>query len=464
MSSIRARLFLLLTAATGLVWLFAAGWIWVSTQRELGRALDARLVEAGRMVASLVAGQRIEPGAAAQFPAAAQGAYGRQLSCQIWSLDGRLLGRSAGAPEAALTPVRSGISETVIDGTTWRVFAIEDPGGQARILVGDNIGVRDRLVRDVILGLLLPVALVLPALALLIWFGVGRGLAPLRRMAGTLRDRDAEDLAPVAPGPGAAEIRPVAEALNGLFHRLAAARERERQFIDFAAHELRTPLAGLRTQAQVALAAQEPAMRTQALRQILVSVDRTTRLVRQLLDLSRLDAEAAPPAPGAVELGAMVAGLQQALAAPCRARDIALEVDAAFDGVCLHIDEHLFSTALQNLVENAVQHTPSGGHVRISLQGDGTVLAIEDDGPGIPAEELALVTQRFFRGRHRNGLGTGLGLSIAELALRRCGAGLRLANRPGGGLRAEILLGATRRPSDNAAPDAVQPTPSRQVP
>ncbi|NKE46322.1 two-component sensor histidine kinase [Roseomonas frigidaquae] len=464
MSSMRARLFLLLTAATGLVWLFAAGWIWISTQRELDRALDARLVEAGRMVASLVAGQRIDPGAAAQLPVAAQGGYGRQLSCQIWSLDGRLLGRSADAPEAALTSLRSGISETVIDGVTWRVFAIEDPGGQARILVGDNVAVRDRLVRDVILGLLLPVALVLPALALLIWLGVGRGLAPLRRIAGTLRTRDVEDLAPLDPGSDAAEIRPVAEALNGLFHRLAAARERERQFIDFAAHELRTPLAGLRTQAQVALAAQEPAMRSQALRQILVSVDRTTRLVRQLLDLSRLDAEAAPPALAVVALGALVVGLQQALEAPCRARDIVLETDAAIDGVLLRVDEHLFATALRNLVENAIQHTPTGGRVRLSLERDGTALAIEDEGAGIPAEELALVTRRFFRGRHRNGLGTGLGLSIAEQALRRCGAGLHLANRTGGGLRAEILLGATRVPADDAAPDAVLPTPFRQVP
>lgn len=462
MSSMRARLFLLLTAATGLVWLLAAGWIWVNTQRELGRALDARLVEAGRMVASLVAGQRIEPGAAAQLPVMAQGGQGRQLSCQIWSLDGRLLGRSSGAPEAALGPHRDGLSETVIDGTIWRVFAIEEPGGQARILVGDNVGMRDRLVRDVILGLLLPLALVLPALSLLIWLGVGHGLSPLRRMARMLRDRDAEDLAPVEPGPGAAEIRPVVEALNGLFHRLTAARERERQFIAFASHELRTPLAGLRTQAQVALAAPEAAMRSQALRQILVSVDRTTRLVRQLLDLSRLDAAAAPAVPETVDLGALAARLEQALAASCQARDIVLETDDALRGAHLWADEALLFTALRNLTENAVQHTPSGGHVRLSLEGDGAVLAVEDEGPGIPLEELALVTQRFYRGRHRAGLGTGLGLSIAELALRRCGAGLRLANRPGGGLRAEILFGPPGH-DNHAAPGAARPIPSRQA-
>ena len=144
MNSIRTRLFLLLTGATALVWLLAAGWIWISTQRELGRALDARLVEAGRMVSSLVAGQPIDGGGALPVPALPEVGYGRQLSCQIWSLDGRLLGRSSGAPSMALADSGGGISETVVDGEHWRVYAVEDPVRQVRILVGDNVKVRDR--------------------------------------------------------------------------------------------------------------------------------------------------------------------------------------------------------------------------------------------------------------------------------------------------------------------------------
>lgn len=465
MTSIRTRLFLLLTAATSLIWLFAAGWIYLSTQKEVGRVLDARLVEAGRMVASLIGGQRISPEAAAQAPLPAQTAYTHQLSCQIWSLDGRLLGRSAGAPNAELAPHGEGISETVIDGERWRVFALEDPGHRIRVLVGDNIKVRERLVRDVILGLLLPAALVLPALAGLTWLAVGNGLGPLRRLAAALRRRDADDLSPVEAAPGAAEIRPVAEALNGLFTRVAAARERERHFTAFAAHELRTPLAALRTQAQVALAARDEAMRATALRQILVAVDRTSRLVRQLLDLSRLDAEGALLPAAWVDLGAVLAALGQELAPLCKARDVGLTVDPDIGSARLFINEDLLFTALRNLAENAVQHTPSGGGAAWSLRREGAeaVLAIEDDGPGIPLDEFEMVRHRFFRGRHRSGIGSGLGLSIAELALRRAGAELRLRNRPGSGLRAEIVLEASRmrpagtaaHPADAAAPGAL---------
>jgi len=455
MSSIRVRLFLLLTAATGLVWLLAAAWIFVSTQRELGHTLDARLVEAGRMVASLVVGQQINPGAAAQVSPPLQSGYARQLSCQIWSLDGRLLGRSSGAPDAQLTTSGSGLSEAIIDGERWRVFAVEDPVHRVRILVGDNLKVRDRLVRDVILGLLLPAALVLPALAGLIWLGVGRGLAPLRRLAEALGSRDAEDLGPVRVAADAPEIRPVLHALDGLFGRVAEARERERQFIAFAAHELRTPLAGLRTQAQVALAARDEAMRTQALRQILVAVDRTSRLVRQLLDLSRLEAESTTPPAEWVDLGALLAALGQELASPCKVRDVTLGMEPVLGGVQVLANEALLFTALRNLAENAVQHSPSGGRVTWSLRVEGAeaALAIEDEGAGIPADELEMVRRRFFRGRQRNGTGTGLGLSIAELALRRCGAALRLRNRPGGGLRAEVVVEAARLQLSAVAPE-----------
>lgn len=448
MSSIQARLFLLLSAATCVVWLAAAGWICVSTQRELARALDARLAEAGRMVTSLVGSYGAAPGATMELPEALVAGYDHQLSCQIWSLDGRLIGRSASAPMAALASQADGISEAVIDGERWRVFAMEDPVQHVRVLVGDNLRVRERLVRGVLLGLLLPGALVLPVLAALIWFAVGRGLAPLNRLAEGLRRRDADDLRPLPAEPSTVETWPVTEALNGLFGRLSAARERERDFTAFAAHELRTPLAALRTQAQVALAAREEPTRAMALRQILVAVDRTSRLVRQLLDLSRLDAEAgtAPPA-GPVDLRAMLVTLGQELAPLCRARDVGLTIDDAFGAVRLRVNEELLFTRLRNLAENAVQHTRSGGRATWLRQTDGAalVLVLEDEGPGIPRDELAMVRQRFFRGRHRSGIGTGLGLSIAELALQRAGAVLRLDNRPaGGGLRAEIRLPVTR--------------------
>jgi two-component system sensor histidine kinase QseC len=249
MPSISKRLFLILVLTTSLVWLSAVVWIFLSTRAEVERVLDARLMEAGRMVASLVSRQEIDADpdrpTAAEVPARMHDAYDRQLSCQIWSLQGTLLSRSDAAPDQKLSEQEDGISETVIDGERWRVYAITNPDLGVRVLVGDNLGMRDHLVNDVIRGLLLPALLILPVLALLIWLSVRRGLEPLRKIAGDLEARPASDLSPIGEAGTAREIVPVLQSLNGLFARVAGLRERERNFTAFAAHELRTPLAGL---------------------------------------------------------------------------------------------------------------------------------------------------------------------------------------------------------------------------
>ena len=215
--------------------------------------------------------------------------YQHQLACQIWSLDGRLVARSSGAPDADLAR-SAGFSEPIVGGETWRVYAIEDPMLGVRVLVGDRLALRERLVANLIEGLMTPALLIAPLLGFFIWAGIGRGLRPLAAMASELQARGADDMSPIDIVEAPHEVRPLADALNGLFAKLEMARRHEREVTAFAAHELRTPLAGLKTQAQVAIAATDPALKEGALRQILVSVDRTARLVRQLLDLAKIDA------------------------------------------------------------------------------------------------------------------------------------------------------------------------------
>lgn len=446
MFSISKRLFLILVLTTGLVWLSAVVWIFLSTRAQVERVLDARLIEAGRMVSSMVAKQEIETKSAgaltADFPARVRGAYDRQLSCQIWSLQGTLISRSDAAPDQELSEHKDGISETTIDGERWRVYAITNPDLGVRVLVGDNLRIRYRLVNDVIRGLLLPAVLILPVLAMLIWLSVRRGLEPLRRIAGDLEARQASDLRPIEDVKMAREIVPVLQSLNGLFARVASLRDRERDFITFAAHELRTPLAGLKTQAQVALASADRATRNQALRQIVVGVDRTGRLVRQLLDMSALEARDQTGQRNVVQPAAILKSLAAELADP--ARNVTIDVSAELDAAKLQIDPELFTLATRNLIENAVSHSPPSGVVRCRLAGssEGQWVIIEDDGPGIPDEELARVTERFFRGRNKAPVGSGLGLAIVELALGRGGWGLQLQNREAGGLRAVIAPAA----------------------
>lgn len=451
MTSIRARLFVILVIATGLVWLSAIGWIYVSTRAEVERVLDARLMEAARMVSSLISNQEIGIADAARrgvqqdvAGAAPYAAYDRQLSCQIWSFDGTLIGRSDGAPVGPLSAHNAGFSEATISGETWRVYAMENAAIGVRVLVGDNLRIRKRIVGDVIKGLALPAVLITPVLVGLIWISVGQGLAPLNRIAAALRRRTATGLQPLADDASAAEIRPVIRSLNDLFARVAHARERERNFTAFAAHELRTPLAGLKTQAQIALASQDKAMRDKALTQIVLSVDRTSRLARQLLDAAAIESyelgHTVEINPGEV-LSALADELLGHQSSPARI----VIADRLFK-IRLSIPSELFMLAARNLLENAVAHSPADGIVKCDLTIDGALacFGFEDEGPGIPEDELSRVTERFFRGRHKTVAGSGLGLSIVELALARAGASFRLVNKLERGLRAEIRVGSDR--------------------
>jgi two-component system sensor histidine kinase QseC len=424
--------------------LCAVAWIYIQTKNEVEHVLDTRLQEAARMVQSLVtnsdgAGSHNTQAALAVVPE--QTSYERQLSCQIWSLDGRLVARSSGAPNERLSDHPNGFSEQVVNGETWRVYAVEDATKGIRVMVGDRLGLRERLVTDLIKGLLAPTLLIIPLLGLLIWTSLGRGLRPLQNMAEELRKRDAEDMRAIDARHAPREIRPVVGALNKLFEKVDAARRHEREVTAFAAHELRTPLAGLKTQAQIAMTAADPAVKTGALQQILISVDRTSRLVRQLLAVARLDARADTERNDQVNVGQLLEDVAAAL--PPTSDQIRVILDPALHQTSLHTNLELLTVALRNLYENALQHMPNGGTARWSVQkGSGRLLiALEDEGPGIPDEELSHVANRFFRGRHRSASGSGLGLAIVELALRRLNASLTLKNRSDRtGLRAEVSM------------------------
>lgn len=451
MTSIRGRLFLILMITTGIVWMSAIAWIYLSTRAEVERVLDARLIEAARMVSSLITSQEIDPTRAAQIPsdvAAAHVSYDRQLSCQIWAFDGTLVGRSDAAPTTPLTESAAGFSETQVDGEMWRVYAVENAPLGMRVLVGDNLRVRDRLVTDVIRGLALPALLILPILAGLIWLSVRKGLAPLNAMAQALERRDAADLSALPDTETASEIKPVIRSLNGLFARVTAAREHERQFTAFAAHELRTPIAGLKTQAQIALGSADPEIRENALRQMVVGVDRTSRLVRQLTDLTNAESGEMAASSQGIWLGKAFSTLVDDIRQHYP-RAAAIELDPELAKSRFPVDSCLFMLATRNLLENAVLHSPLDRAVRCQLsEKRGRVaIAIDDCGPGIPADELPRVRDRFFRGRNKTSTGSGLGLAIAEFALKRMGGELHLENRREGGLRAEIRFANVTAPA-----------------
>ncbi len=444
MTSLRRRLFLLLVSATAAIWLCAVGWIYYANRAELEHVLDTRLQEAARMVHSMVASSSLEAAGMAAVTAA-DFTYSRQLSCQVWSLSGRLLARSDGAPEGSLAEEAEGFSDRLVNGETWRVYTVVDPVHGVRVAVGDRIGLRARLARDLIVGLVGPALLAIPLLGLMIWASLGRGLAPLSRIAGEIARRDGDDVTPVASEGAPDEVKPLIASLNGLLVKVDAARRHEKEMTAFAAHELRTPLAGLKTQAQVALAAKDEQVRDGALRQIIASVDRASRLVRQLLALARLEAlTESEPDGGRLVLAALV---REVVAGLPHRPEVAVVVDDALDGLEVLADHDNLYLVIRNLQENATEHIGATGRIAWLALPENLGMAIEDDGPGIPEDELDEVTRRFFRGRQRSGTGSGLGLTIADLAARRIGARLIIANRTDArGLRVEV-----RFPRDRVA-------------
>lgn len=441
--SIRARLFAILMVATSVVWLSAVAWIYFSTTREVERVLDARLSEAARMVSSLVSSREITVADAADSiaslsPAPSHVPYDRQLSCQLWSFDGDLVGRSDGAPTSALSEHNDGFAETIIDGERWRVFAIENAEVGVRVLVGDSLALRDRLVGDVIKGLLIPAALILPLMAAMILVSVNRGLRPVDAVAAELTARGANALEPIS-GEAPQEIRPMLSALNDLLERVRSARERERNFTAFAAHELRTPLTGLRTQAQIASRTDDPVIQRKALDKIVAGVDRTARMVRQLLSMSTVDATNKDARPEPLDAEAATRSLVASLVLPS---GVEIEGIHTLAVAPISVSPAAFDLMMRNLLENAIAHSPANGVVRIVVQvvGHGLEIKVSDDGPGMDEDELKHATERFFRGKNHTEIGSGLGLSIVESAALQAGGSLTLANRLPHGLVVTLVL------------------------
>ena len=433
MRSLRARLFALVAAVTLLVWAGAAAWTSLSTRAEVERVLDRRLVEAARMVAALdipVGGapRQVEPSS-----------YERQLSCQIWSLTGRLVGQSAGAPQAPLAQGAPGFSERLVDGEEWRVYTHVDETRGVRVMVGDNLQVRQHLVSDMMLGLLLPALVGLIALGALLWVGIASSLEPLARLAHDLKRRSSDSLASLEIERTPTELSPVVAAMNGLLAQLESARRAERDFVANAAHELQTPLAGLKTQADVARRAEDPQMRDRALMQISRSVDRTSRLVRQLLDLARQQAGIGMTPHRSTPLRAVLQDLKRDYASMAQSQGMEIEIAPECLEGQLAIAPDALRLALGNLVENALYHGNKGRLVRIECaERDGLELRVIDDGIGIPEGEKARLLRRFERGTAAQSQGSGLGLSIAAAAIATAGGQLELRSADSGGLVAAM--------------------------
>jgi two-component system OmpR family sensor kinase len=356
------------------------------------------------------------------------------LLVQIWDRGGGLLYVSRQDWELPFA-TQPGFADLLWRDQRWRLFALS--AGDRIVQVAQPARVRLRMSADIALRNLAPFLLLLPGMALVIWFGVGAGLRPLHRLATDIQQRRPEALEPVAVERLPAEITPLVQALNDLLARLAHTLDAQRQFVADAAHELRTPLTAVRLQAEMAQRATNLEEQARNLDQLRAGLLRASHLVEQLLAMARLDAAPDAGSVEAVDLLEVARRVVTEFAPIADDRHLDLGLLPS-DAVLVAGDPGELRTLLGNLVDNALRYTPAGGQVDVQVQraGDKAVLTVSDTGPGIPATERARVFDRFYRGADAVAPGSGLGLAIVQRIADRSRATVRLEDaEPGRGLR-----------------------------
>ena len=409
--SLKQRLLILAMTTVVVVWIAATAFTYYDAREELDEVLDAHLAQSASLLV-VQASQDQDEIETEHAPLLHK--YSRRVAFQIWAAGHTLRLHSANAPTQPLSDQQQGFSDSVIDGKHWRVFSTWDEAGNNLIHVAELTEVRHELAAGIIVNLLKPLLISLPLLALLLWVAVARGLRPLVRLTGEVEQREPDNLAALDAGSAPREVAPLIVHLNRLFARIVSSMQKERRFTADAAHELRTPIAGIKAQAQVARAASSDAERVHALDNAILGCDRAAHLIEQLLTLARMDT-LSDEVRQACPLRAISAEVIAAIAPSAIAQDVQLELTGGNEAV-VRGDPLLLRILLRNLIDNAVRHTASGTSVQISVtaQQGQTCLTVSDDGPGISEEYLARITERFYRPVGTSASGSGLGLSIVK--------------------------------------------------
>ncbi len=422
--SLRRRLLALLLGGVAAAWLATMVFSFFDAHHEVNELFDAQLAQAAQTLLALASH---DEGDDIQDLGDVGHKYQRRLRFQIWHGDGKLLMRSKNAPETALTAT-DGFSETRDGDGHWRHFSRWNEGRSLQVQVSENHYIRDDLIGHIAWRLLFPALFGLPLIGLWVWLATRHGLASLDGIARQIACRDPQQLQPVTPAAAPEEIRPMLEALNGLFKRVEEALQAERRFTADAAHELRTPFAALQTQLQVAQRARDSDERDRSLEQLQSGLTRASHLVDQMLQLARLDPESGLPDPQPVDLAMLAEAMCAELGPQILDKNLDFALDAA-PGCIVTGQSEWLRVLIRNLIDNAIRYTPDSGTLHVSVsRADGCCrLCVNDSGPGIPASERDAVLRRFHRLDQGSQPGSGLGLAIAARIAELHGAELDLA-------------------------------------
>lgn len=496
-----------------LLWPMSVLLTWLVAQNIANKPFDRQLDETARALAQQIAvrpGQQGRLQAHFTLPAGAaellRADETDEVFYQVLGLRGEFITGDTSIPvpsDIALgAPGEVRFRDDKIDGTPVRVayLWVHRPGAAGAaaaggappgpvVQVAETLGKRSRLATEIIKGVILPQFVILPLAVLLVWLALSRGIAPLNALQKRIRGRESHDLSPIDERDVPEEVSPLVRAINDLLARLDKSMSAQKHFLADAAHQLKTPLAGLRTQAELAqrdidAGRGDPQQLRKSLQQIARSSQNAAHMVNQLLSMARAEDTEHSARMQAVNLAQLATETVQDFVP----RSLAKRIDLGYEGPdgsaapkphpALRVEGHplLLRELIRNLVDNALQYTPAGGTVTVRVVDDPfgqvVVLQVEDSGPGIPPAEREQVFQPFYRALGTNVDGSGLGLAIVrEIAVQHdAQVTLEVANlrhRPGLSEQAGAPFGPgarfTLRFPARGAQSAVA-SPSQQTP
>ncbi|MES2756249.1 MAG: ATP-binding protein [Pseudomonadota bacterium] len=431
--SLQRTLLALLLGLTLVLWSFSALIVYLEAEQESQELFDQSLRETGHLLLSLADHELKEhPVGTPLVMATQENRNHRQyLLFQIWGAGDSLLYKNAGAPDTPFArSTVNGFSWSVIDGQRWRIYASWNDSRQLQIQVAEPASHRKEIGARFAYKIIAFALLIVAVAAAAIWWSVRLVFHVLRKSANEVALRTPNDLAEVSLAGAPGELEPLLLAINRLFGRVRQTMEHEQRFTADAAHELRTPLAAIKTNLQVIQRARNDAERDEFLVGLGVSVDRAGRLVDQLMTLAKLDPHYQQQADLTLQdLSALLAEQLPSWREQAQRQRHTLLVE--WEPTPCRINRELVLIMVRNLLDNAFRYTPQGGRVLLSCRrkaGGGVCLTVSDSGPGIPAAMRERVFERFFRLAGAHTPGSGLGLSIVRRIADTHGATIRLAD------------------------------------
>ncbi|MDP1912279.1 sensor histidine kinase [Brevundimonas sp.] len=471
-----------------LLWPMSLGLTWLVAQAIASRPYDRELADLARALARTAAVQ-----ATAANPSAAEVRLALERAAQtlkrtddddrtyyqILGRRGELLAGEAGLAVPGQEPAsEAGVrfrddmigDEPVRVAYVWLVGTGASAGTEALVQVAETLGKRSQLATEIIKGVILPQFVILPLAVVLVWFALARGIRPLAELQQRIRARESTDLSAIAEGDVPDEVVPLVRAINDLLQRLDRTIATQRHFLADAAHQLKTPLAGLRMQAEIAAreidsGRGDTASIKHSLRQIALSTQRAAHMVNQLLAMARAEDTDQASRHQPVDLTAVTRAVVRDFVPRAIERriDLGYEGPDANESTRLIGEPVLLSEMVRNLVDNALQYTPKGGTVTARVVpdpfGQVVVLQVEDTGPGIAASEREAVFRPFYRGLDTQVDGSGLGLAIVLEVAQRHGAEVTVVDaRPRSATATPGALFTVRFPLTAPKPQAAATT------